>query len=160
MGSFKVNIMVSIMVRQILTKNSFKSRNGLVISPILQDFLSNFYYFKYWNRYTTKSWLIQTVAPLLPSGWKENLKIYNNFETTLNKMDPYPVDLNKRVEDIEEDKSNDDINETEDTPEILHMGTSRTVEKKLNKKDKTNKIKNTNCDKLNKLKCNEVSQRI
>ena len=43
-------------------------------------------------------------------------------------MDPYPVDLNKRVEDIEEDKSNDDINETEDTPEILHMGTSRTVE--------------------------------
>ena len=38
MGSFKVNIMVSIMVSQILTKNSFKSGNGLVISPLLQDF--------------------------------------------------------------------------------------------------------------------------
>merc|ERR1712215_156520 len=38
MGSFKVNIMVSIMVSQILTKNSFKSGNGLVISPLLRDF--------------------------------------------------------------------------------------------------------------------------
>ena len=74
-------------------------------------------------------------------------------------MDPYPVDLNKRLEVIEEDKSNDDINETEETTEILHMGTSRTVEKKLNKKDKTNKIKNTNCDKPNKLKCNECSHK-
>ena len=36
MGSFKVNIMVS----QILTKNSFKSGNGLVISPLLRDFLN------------------------------------------------------------------------------------------------------------------------
>ena len=38
MGSFKVNIMVS----QILTKNSFKSGNGLVISPLLRDFLNLF----------------------------------------------------------------------------------------------------------------------
>merc|ERR1712208_190299 len=35
MGSFMVNIMVS----QILTKNSFKSGNGLFISPFLRDFL-------------------------------------------------------------------------------------------------------------------------
>ena len=41
MGSFKVNIMVSIMVSQILTKNSFKSGNGLVISPLLRDFSKN-----------------------------------------------------------------------------------------------------------------------
>ena len=38
MGSFKVSIMVIIMVRKILTKNSFKSGNGLVISPLLRDF--------------------------------------------------------------------------------------------------------------------------
>ena len=53
------------------------------------------------------------------------------------------------MEVIEEDEIT--IIETEETPKILYMGASRAVEKKLNK------IRNTNCDKPNKLKCNECS---
>ena len=40
MVSINVSIMVIIKVSKILTKNSFKSGNGLVISPLLQDFSS------------------------------------------------------------------------------------------------------------------------
>ena len=36
--SIKVSIMVIIEVSEILAKNSFKSGNGLVISPLLRDF--------------------------------------------------------------------------------------------------------------------------
>merc|ERR1712208_70607 len=36
--TFRLSDLVSIMVSQILTKNSFKSGNGLVISPLLRDF--------------------------------------------------------------------------------------------------------------------------
>ena len=38
MVSINVSIMVIIKVSKILTKNSFKSGNGLVISPLLRDF--------------------------------------------------------------------------------------------------------------------------
>ena len=37
-----MSIMVIIKVSKILTKNSFKSGNGLVISPLLRDFCFSF----------------------------------------------------------------------------------------------------------------------
>ena len=43
MVSINVSIIVIIMVRKILTKNSFKSGNGLVISPLSRDFFLRFY---------------------------------------------------------------------------------------------------------------------
>merc|ERR1712055_775065 len=43
--NFGLGVLI-IMVRQILTKNSFKSGNGLVISPLLRDFLAKFRNFR------------------------------------------------------------------------------------------------------------------
>ena len=87
--------------------------------------------------------------PFLVDG-KKRERFTDNFQSTLNRMDSKSVDLNKIVEVNDEEEFRHNTNEKEltiETPEKKNMEKSRIVQKKLDKKEKINKIRNTVCKK-------------